>query len=48
MRSFLEKIYKWLERYLYDDTYEELENKYYKLKCKAEELEDEKNSRIRR
>lgn len=42
MRSFLEKIYKWLERYLYDDmTYEELERKCYKLELRLEELENE-------
>jgi hypothetical protein len=40
LRNILEKIYKWLERYLYDDmTYEELESKCYKLQCRLEEFE---------
>ena len=40
IRNILEKIYKRLERYLYDDmTYEELESKCYRLESRLEELE---------
>lgn len=43
MRKLLEKIYKWLEKYLYDDmTYEELESKCYRLENRVEELENER------
>jgi len=31
LRKLLEAIHKALESYLYDDTYQELENKYYRL-----------------
>lgn len=37
----LESIYRRLESYLYDESYEELENKYWKERIKAEELEEE-------
>lgn len=41
LRKLLEKLYKRLERYLYDDmTYEELENKCYRLENRIEELEE--------
>ncbi len=41
LRKLLEKIYKHLERYLYDDmSYSELEDKCYRLENIVEELQE--------
>ena len=44
IRKLLEKLYKRLERYLYDDlNYQELEDKYYRAKRIIEDLQDKYN-----
>ncbi len=41
LRKLLEKLYKWLEKYLYDEeTRDELEHKCWKLESIVEELQD--------